>query len=211
MTSDVAPKNLPSIQSRLISRFEGGMVQEIESPSYETRVAILNKKMESIGIKFDASVIEFIADNVKSHVRAMEGALSKVCHVKFSDPSIVLNKDTLTYLLKDAIEKEQNLKKLTVAEIQQCCAKKYNVSLADILSHERSQSLVTPRQMAMYISRKLTSKGLKEIADDFGKKHATILNGVKTISERLQNEPNLKRDLEDIITTFGYRLNDITD
>lgn len=211
MTSDVAPKNLPAIEERLISRFEGGMVQEIETPSYETRLAILRKKTESNDVKVPENVLEFIADNIKSHVRAMEGALTRVCLAIGADQHLILNNDTLGRLLKDFIEKEQSRRKLTIEEIQQACAKKYNVTINDILSHERIQSLVTPRQLAMYISRKLTSKGLSEIATSFGKKHATVINGVKTISERLTNESELKLDLESILSGLGYKLTDVID
>lgn len=211
MTSDVAPKNLPSIESRLISRFEGGMVQEIENPSYETRLAILKKKMEISEVRLPDSVLEFIADNIKSHVRAMEGALTKVTHAIIAEPSLYLTNEKLSYILKDFIEKEQSLRKLTIKEIQQTCANKYGVTMADIMSHERIQSLVTPRQLAMYISKKYTSKGLQEIATAFGKKHATIINGVKTITGRLTNEPELKSDLEEILSSFGYRLSDSMD
>lgn len=211
MTSDVAPKKLPMIEERLISRFEGGMVQEVESPSYETRLAILKKKKELNEANVSDNVLEFIAQNIKSHVRAMEGALTRVCLAVNAEPRLSLNNETLTRLLRDFIEKEQTIKNLAIEEIQQACAKKYNVTIADILSHERIQTLVTPRQMAMYISRKLTSKGLQEISLAFGKKHATILNGVKTISERLTNEPELKNDLEEIISSFGYKLSDVKD
>lgn len=211
MTSDVAPKNLPSIEERLISRFEGGMVQEVESPSYETRLAILKKKSESSEVRIPPTVLEYIATRIKSHVRAMEGALTRVCLAISAEPKLVLNNEALTRLLKDYIEKERTMRKLTIEEIQAACAKKYNVNQSDILSHDRLQSLVTPRQMAMYISRKLTSKGLTEIAAAFGKKHATIINGVKTITERLSMETDLKKDLEDILAQFGYRLSDIKD
>ena len=211
MTSDVAPKDLPILESRLISRFEGGMVQEIENPSYETRLAILKKKTEMFEVKVSDHVLEFIAANIKSHVRAMEGALTRVCHAIQADPALILNNDSLSYILKDYIEKERSMRKLTIEEIQQACAKKYGVTIDDILSHERVQSLVTPRQLAMYISKKLTSKGLKEIADAFGKKHATIISGVRTITGRLTNEPELRVDLEEILSTFGYRLSDAMD
>lgn len=211
MTSDVAPKNLPSIEERLISRFEGGMVQEVESPSYETRLAILKKKAEAYDTTVPNSAFEFIADNIKSHVRAMEGALGKVIIYINSFPQTLLNNQILANILKDFIEKEQSLRKLTVLEIQQACAKKYSVTMADILSHERTQSIVTPRQLAMYIARKYTSKGLQEIADAFGKKHATVINGVKTITQRLDNEADLKVDLEEILSSFGYRLSDAMD
>lgn len=211
MTSDVAPKNLPSIESRLISRFEGGMVQEVESPSYETRLAILRKKTESSDVYVKDNVLMFIANNIKSHVRAMEGALNRVTIAISAEPQLELNNETLGRLLKDYIEKERTMRKLSIDEIQMACAKKFRVTIDDLLSHERTQSIVTPRQLAMFISRKLTSKGLQEIATSFGKKHATIINGVRTISERLGTEPELKRDLEEILSSFGYRLSDITD
>lgn len=209
MTSDVAPKNLPStIEQRLISRFEGGMLQEVESPNYETRLAILKKKCESMNVSIPDFALEYIADNIKSHVRAMEGALATVEVYLNSNPNTPLNKSILDDKLGDFIKKEVSLRMLTIEEIQQTCAKKYGTTLADILSHERTQSLVTPRQLAMYISRKYTSKGLKEIADAFGKKHATIISGIKTIQERLTNEAELKANLEDILATMGYKLSD---
>lgn len=211
MTSDVAPKNLPSIEERLISRFEGGMVQEIDAPSYETRLAILKKKSEGYDVKVPPNVLEYIASTIKSHVRAMEGALTRVSIAIGAEPGIILTTEKLAYLLKDYIEKERTMKKLTILEIQTACAAKYGVNQSDILSHDRLQTLVTPRQMAMYISRKLTSKGLTEIATAFGKKHATIINGVKAITARLNVEPQLKKDLEEILNQFGYRLSDIKD
>jgi len=211
MTSDVAPKNLPAIETRLISRFEGGIVQEIESPSYETRLAILRKKAEGLNIVIPDTVLEFIADNIKSHVRAMEGALSKVSVYIQAEPKTIIDNAILTHLLKDSIDKEQSLRKLTIEEIQSAVAKKYNVTVGQILSLERTQSLVTPRQLAMYISRKLTTKSLQEIAIAFDKKHATILHGVKTIKQRLENEIELKNTMSEILTEFGYKISDTMD
>lgn len=211
MTSDVAPKNLPAIEARLISRFEGGIVQEIETPSYETRLAILKKKAEGLNVKVPDSVLEFVADNIKSHVRAMEGALSKICVFMEADPHTLLDNTILAHLLKDSIEKEQSLRKLTIEEIQTTVAKRYNVTISQMLSPERTQSLVTPRQLAMYISRKLTTKSLQEIAIAFDKKHATILHGVKTIKQRLENEIELKNMLSEILSEFGCKISDTMD
>ena len=210
MTSDVAPKNLPpSIEARLVSRFEGGMLQEIESPNYETRLAILKKKCENSEIRVPEFCLEYIADNIKSHVRAMEGALANIEVFISANPTVNITKLILDEKLGDFIRKEATLRMLTIEEIQQACAKKYNTTIANILSHERTQTLVTPRQLAMYISRKYTSKGLKEIADAFDKKHATIISGVKTIQERLSNEADLKANLEDILSSLGYKLSDM--
>ena len=211
MTSDVAPKNLPAIEARLISRFEGGMLQEIESPSYETRLAILKKKAEGIDINVPLSALEFIADNIKSHVRAMEGALGKLSVFLTSFPNTALNNDILAHLLKDFIEKEQSLRKLSIEEIQTAVSKKYNVSMAQILSSERTQSIVTPRQLSMYIARKFTTKSLPEIAKLFDKTHATIIHGVKNIEKRLDVENDLRVTLEEILSEFGYKISDKMD
>ena len=211
MTSDVAPKNLPLIEARLISRFEGGMLQEIESPSYETRLAILKKKAEGLDISIPLSAFEFIADNIKSHVRAMEGALGKVSIFLESFPTTNINNDILAHLLKDFIEKEQSLRKLSIEEIQTAVAKKYNVNMAQILSAERTQSIVTPRQLAMYIARKFTTKSLPEIAKLFDKTHATIIHGVRNIEKRLDVEHDLKVTLEEILSEFGYKISDRMD
>ena len=211
MTSDVAPKNLPAVEERLISRFEGGMVQEIESPNYETRLAILRKKSESMKPAIPDSALEFIADTIKSHVRAMEGALHRVSIFRSMDPTENLTKETLSKLLKDFIEKEQTLKKLNIEEIQAVVAKKYSVTIAQILSAERTQSIVTPRQLAMYIARKFTTKSLPEIAKLFEKTHATIIHGVKNIEKRLDVESDLKATLAEILSEFGYNLSDKMD
>jgi chromosomal replication initiator protein len=187
------------------------MVQEIESPNYETRLAILRKKSETMKPSMPDSALQFIADTIKSHVRAMEGALRKVNIYLSMDPTAQLTNDVLSYLLKDFIEKEQNLKKLTIDEIQNVVAKKYSVTMAQILSPERTQSIVTPRQLAMYIARKFTTKSLPEIAKRFDKTHATILHGVKSIEKRLDVEEDLKATLSEILSEFGYKMSDKMD
>ena len=208
LTSDVAPKNLHALEERLVSRFQGGMVQEIDSPSYETRLAILKKKAEGCIPPIPQTALNFIADRIKGHVRAMEGALSKVKVILASNPSEDISPFMLEKLLKDFIEKEQSQRKLTIAEIQTAVAKKYNVTIKDILSEARPQSIVTPRQVAMYISRKFTQKSLPEIAPYFEKKHATILHGVKAIEKRLDVENDLRVTLEEILSEFGFKLSD---
>lgn len=211
MTSDLAPKNLPSIEQRLISRFEGGMLQEIETPSYETRLAILRKKAEGLDVSVPDYVLEFIADKIKSHVRAMEGALGKVSVYLSAYPASVLSNEELDHLLGDFIQKEQTMKKLNIDEIQMAVAKRYSVTMEQLLSPERTQSVVTPRQLAMYIARKFTTKSLPEIAKMFEKTHATILHGVRNIEKRLDVETDLKSTLSEILAEFGYKLSDKMD
>ena len=208
MTSDVAPKNLPLIEERLISRFEGGMVQEIESPNYETRLAILKKKSEGMVPSIPDNALEYIADTIKSHVRAMEGALRKVSIFRTMDPTTRLTNEILSRLLNDFIEKEKNFKKLTIEEIQNAVARKYSIDISQILSMERTQSLVTPRQLAMYIARKFTTKGLPDIAAQFKKKHSTVIHGVRSIEKRLDVEEDLRMSLEEILSELGCKFAD---
>ena len=205
MTSDVSPKNLSELDARLISRFMGGMVQEIEAPGYETRLAILKKKAENKQPRVPDKVLEFLASKINSHVRAIEGALSKVCVIMQMNPSIVFTSESLSVLLKDFIEKEQNIKRLTVREIQESVAKKFGITLAQMVSKDRSATYVTPRQLAMYISRKYSSNTLIEISNEFNKKHATVVYNVKTMTKRLETEPALKATLEEILAEFGCK------
>lgn len=203
MTSDVSPKKLNNFEERLISRFEGGMVQEIELPSYETRLAILKKKAEGLEPKVSENALVFIAENIKSHVRAMEGALAKVHMMVKINPTLSLNNEMLSTCLSDCIEIEKKLKKITIEEIQNAICNKFGITMAQLLSSERTQSLVTPRQLAMYISRKHTAKSLPEIAKMFDKSHATILHGVKSIKKHLETEPDLRESLEEVLQTLG--------
>ena len=141
----------------------------------------------------------------------MEGALGKVSVFLDSFSSTTLDNTILSHLLKDFIEKEQSLRKLSIEEIQTAVSKKYNVSMAQILSSERTQSIVTPRQLAMYIARKFTTKSLPEIAKLFEKTHATIIHGVRNIEKRLDVENDLKVTLEEILSEFGYNISDKMD
>ena len=221
MTSDVAPNKLPGIEPRLISRFEGGNLQEIEAPSYETRLAILKKKAESLEQKIPENTLKFIAQHIKSHVRAMEGALTKVNTMMEKDPTIPQTEETLTYLMKDLIDTGllltntssktlrsifQNIKMITVEQIQAAVCKKYSITMSQLLSNDKSQAVSTPRQVAMYIARKYTVTKLPAIAKYFDREHPTILHGVRTIEKRIEVEKDLRESVEAILAEFGEKL-----
>ncbi len=209
MTSDVAPRNLQGVEERLISRFSGGMVVEIELPSYETRLAILKSKALSCGHDISIDILNFIATNIKSHVRAMEGALRRLTISLDLNPGIPLTIEYVRALLKDLIEEELTVNSLTIEGVMQTVAKFYNVTIDDLRAEKRTQTLVTPRQMAMYLSRRLTSNTLQEIATQFGKKHATVHHGMQTIQKRIDVEPDLRKDIEEIVTSLGRKASDI--
>ena len=203
MTCDVCPRDLKNFEERLISRFEGGMVTEIEAPSVETRLAILKFKASGYQRIIPPEILNFIADNIRSHVRALEGALKRVIAFMDINPDMPMTVDVVKKLLHDQIQNEQVIKDLSVDSIQNAVATYYNVTVKDILSEARPQNIVTPRQVAMFLSRKLTTLPLLQIGNCFKKKHATIHHALKTIQDRLANEPKLRNDISEITVKLG--------
>ena len=210
MTSDVAPRDLKGCEERLTGRFQQGMVVEIESPSYETRLAILKSKAASARHLIPEEILKFIAEKIRSHVRAIEGALKRVITFMELNDGLPLTVEIAQHLLRDSIEEEQTIRDLSVNDIIRTVASFYGVKVEDVLSKERTQTLVTPRQVAMFLSRKLTTKSLPEIADFFKKTHATVYHGTQTIQKRLDVEADLRRSVEEITSQLGRKLSDLS-
>ena len=208
MTSDVAPKEL-QLEERLISRFQQGMVTEIESPSYETRLAILKSKMQARNREIPSVILNFIAENIRSHVRAIEGALSRVVTFIDINPTMPLNLEIAQNLLKDMIEEEVTIKNITPEAIIQATAEHYGVTISDIKAPGRTQSLVTPRQMAMFLACKLTTDSLPDIGKSFDRKHTTVYYGSQQIQKRLSVEPDLKQAIAQISAKLGRKISDV--
>ena len=208
MTSDVAPKEL-QLEERLISRFQQGMVTEIESPSYETRLAILKSKMQARNREIPSEILNFIAENIRSHVRAIEGALSRVVTFIDINPTMPLNLEIAQNLLKDMIEEEVTIKNITPEAIIQATAEHYGVTISDIKAPGRTQSLVTPRQMAMFLACKLTTDSLPDIGKSFDRKHTTVYYGSQQIQKRLSVEPELKQAIAQISAKLGRKISDV--
>ena len=203
MTSDRPTRDMQGIiEPRLVSRFEWGLVTEIESPDFETRLAILRYKQSLVNISIPDYLLTFIAENIKSNVRALEGALNRAISFIKINPQLNLTIDNLRILLKDQLNNEIQ-KDLTFIEIQKMVADFYNIKLSDMTSKVRTRSLAAPRQVAMFICRKLTRASLPEIAKSFEKTHATILHGCKTIQDRTQLEPDLLTSIREIIRRLG--------
>ncbi len=190
MTSDTYPKGLADIHERLVSRFDSGLTVAIEPPELEMRVAILMTKSRLEGSEMPEEVAFFVAKNVRSNVRELEGALRKIlAYSRFNqkDISIQLARDALRDLL--SIQNRQ----ISVENIQKTVADFYKIKVADMYSKKRPVSIARPRQIAMYLAKELTQKSLPEIGELFGgRDHTTVLHAVRKISgERLQlNELN---------------------
>ena len=186
------------------------MVEEIEFPSYEPRLAILKSKAATAHILIPDEILKFIAENIRSHVRAIEGALNRIVTFTSLNPDMPLTIDIAKHLLRDSIEEEQTIKDLTVDEIMKTVATHYGIKIEDILKKERTQTLVTPRQVAMFLSRKLTTKSLPDIADSFKKTHATVHHGAQAIQKRLDVEPDLRKAVEEITSKLGRKFSDLS-
>ena len=186
MTSDTYPKGLADIHERLVSRFDSGLTVAIEPPELEMRVAILINKAAVEGAHMPEDVAFFVAKNVRSNVRELEGALRKIlAYSRFNqkDISIALAKEALRDLL--SIQNRQ----ISVENIQKTVADFYKIKIADMYSKKRPANIARPRQIAMYLAKELTQKSLPEIGEMFGgRDHTTVLHAVrKMASERAQN------------------------
>ena len=205
MTCDVPPKKLNSFEERLITRFQQGIVIEIESPSYETRVAILKSKARKFNHRIPEEIFTYIGENIHSSVRAMEGALNLVIRFIEANPSVQLNQQIAHVLLRELTEDEVTIRRLSIEEIIKAVCSTYDVTYADILTTNRTQPLSTARQVAMFLARKLTGKSLPVVADEFKRNHTTILHGTQAIQKRIDVEPELKKTIEMITEQLGRK------
>jgi chromosomal replication initiator protein len=193
MTSDTYPKGLTDIHERLVSRFDSGLTVAIEPPELEMRVAILIRKAELEGAQMPEEVAFFVAKNVRSNVRELEGALRKIlAYSRFNqkDISIQLTREALRDLL--SIQNRQ----VSVENIQKTVADFYKIKVADMYSKKRPASIARPRQIAMYLAKELTQKSLPEIGELFGgRDHTTVLHAVRKMSAERQQIAELNQQL----------------
>ena len=193
MTSDTYPKGLTDIHERLVSRFDSGLTVAIEPPELEMRVAILINKALAEGTEMPEEVAFFVAKNVRSNVRELEGALRKIlAYSRFNQKeiSIQLAREALRDLL--SIQNRQ----ISVENIQKTVADYYKIKVADMYSKKRPASIARPRQIAMYLAKELTQKSLPEIGELFGgRDHTTVLHAVRKISGERQQLPELNQQL----------------
>jgi chromosomal replication initiator protein len=202
MTSDLPPREMSGLEPRLVSRFEWGLVTEIESPDFETRLAILQYKHSLNKIRIPDDLLVFIADNIKSNVRSLEGALTRVLSFASLNQQTPLDIDILRNLLKDLLSEERQ-KDLSFEDIQRIVAVYFDLRMTDMSSKRRQRSISAPRQIAMFLCRKLTRSSLPEIANSFGKTHATVVHACKTIQDRIQVEDDLRTSVREITRRLG--------
>jgi len=195
LSSDRPASEIAKLENRLISRFQWGMVVDIQPPDLETRVAILAKKALAMKLELPVDVIQFLAERVTRNVRRMEGALTRVAaYMALMQRSVDVA--TVAQLLQDFLHEEaQNL--VTMEKIQSVVTKYYDLRQGDLLSRRRPQNIAGPRQVAMYLCRMFTSHSLQEIGDSFGgRDHGTVIHACKTVENMMDQDDSVKRAVE---------------
>ena len=202
ISSDRPPKEIETLESRLRSRFEWGLIADISAPDYETRMAILRKKEETDGYKFNDDVIQFIASNVKSNIRELEGALNKLIAYSNLERKDIkeITVEKAEEVLRDILLPNEK-REVTPELIIQTVAEHYGITIADIAGNKRNNEIVVPRQIAMYLCRKMTEASLKNIGNLLGKRdHTTIINGHNKIEAELKsNNASIKNNIDIIM------------
>jgi len=197
ISSDRPPKEIPLLEERLISRFGWGLITDIQPPDFELRAAILRKKIEHQPIQISDDIIEFIARTIKNNIRELEGALIRI--VAYSQlEEKPLNLDLVKEILKDVIK--EGVKTIDIPLIQSKVAEHFGVPLGDLKTNKRQKNIVTPRQIAMFLSRELTNFSLPEIGQSFnGKDHTTVLYSYNKIKKDMAANKTLKNQVNRII------------
>lgn len=194
LTCDRPASEIKQLEPRLVSRFECGLTVELQAPQMETRLAILRRKAIDWKVKVEDSILDFLAERIRSNVRRLEGALMRVAtYTSLAGESVHIEK--VEHLLRDLLH-EENSRQVSIDAIQKAVAEHFDVRLADMTSRRRPASIAFPRQVAMYLSRNLTKISLIEIGDAFGgRDHGTVIHACKKISGRISSEPGLKETI----------------
>ncbi|WP_377887202.1 chromosomal replication initiator protein DnaA [Alkalihalobacillus sp. R86527] len=198
ISSDRPPKEIPTLEDRLRSRFEWGLITDITPPDLETRIAILRKKAKAEGLDIPNEVMLYIANQIDTNIRELEGALIRV--VAYS--SLInqdMNADLAAEALKNIIPSSQP-KVITIHNIQTVIGDHFSVKLEDFAAKKRTKSVAFPRQIAMYLSRELTDFSLPKIGEEFGgRDHTTVIHAHEKISRLLDSDHDLQKKLQDIV------------
>lgn len=197
LSSDRPPKEIPTLEERLVSRFEWGLVTDVQPPDVETRIAILQKKAENSQLKCPSDMLFFIANLVKANIRELEGTFNRVMGYARAH-NCPLSVETAQLALKDVLEQAEG-RQVTIELIQKTAASYYDIKLADIISPKRSKRIALARQVGMFLARELTEASLIDIGDSFGgRDHSTVLHACKKVRDMIKATPRFAGEVDAI-------------
>lgn len=201
LTSDRPASEIKNIEPRLISRFESGLTVELQPPGMETRLAILHRKMEDWDVKVHDDILCMLAERIQSNVRRLEGGLVRIA-TYCSLGTEQITADRAEYLLKDIL-REEGKKRVNIDSIQKAVTDQYDLRLADMTSKRRPTNIAFPRQIAMYLSRKLTPCSLVEIGDAFGgRDHGTVIYACRKVEDMMKKQSDVRDDVDVLINSL---------
>lgn len=190
LSSDRPVSEIPDLNERLVTRFEWGMPIDIQPPDYETRVAILSKKAEALNARIAPEVLDFLARRITKNVRRMEGALNRlIAYTVLIKDAKALDLPTAEKLLADSFLQEEAAAQVDIPQIQQKTAEYYKIEVSDMIGPRRPANIALARQVAMYLSRKLTKHSLQEIGELFGgRNHGTVMHAIAAVSNSMEQD-----------------------
>lgn len=204
ITSDRPPKNIEYLEDRLISRFEWGLVTDLQLPDVETRIAILRKKAEQSHLTLSDDIISFLAEQITSNIRVLEGSLIRLASYS-SLANTPITKDLAMEILKDTIGSGAP-RPVSVSLIQKVVSDYYDLRVNDLIAKKRTKNIALPRQIAMFISRQLTPLSYPEIGKEFGgRDHTTIMHAVNSIDNKMKTDTTLKKGVDECIQQIRNR------
>ena len=198
LTSDRPPKEMETLEARIRSRFEWGLMADIGYPDYETRMAILRKKVEEDHIQLDDEILNYIATNIKTNIREIEGALNKLIaysNIEHTDITLDIAEQELANII--APEKPREITPQLIVEV---VAESYGITVDQMISKNKSKNITEPRQIAMYLCRELTSNPLESIGKLLGgRDHSTIIHGANKVADEYKRNDEYKKQIDSII------------
>jgi len=208
LSSDRPPRELKNLERRLVSRFEWGLVVDIQPPDLETRVAIINNKAKLKNFPLPGEVAFYLAERIEGSVRSLEGALTKLIACAGLYDKKVVDVKFVEEILKDVLDKKNIERKININSIQEWVSGYFNIKPSELKSDRRQATVVFPRQVAIYMCRLLTGASLPQIGESFGgKNHTTILYTCKKFEDKLKKDVNFKKEIEGIIQKFKQDVN----
>ena len=202
LTSDRPPKDMLRLEDRLRSRFEGGLLVDVQPPDYETRVAIIRTKAQRMGFSLTVETVAYIADNIKANIRQIEGILKKIqAYIQLQGEGII-GMDLIRRITKEVIDSE---KAFTPEYIISKIADYFNITSEDILGKSKIKTVANARQIAIYLIRSLTGLTLDNIGKVFGRDHSTILHSIRKVEDALPNDPETADIIRDITANISNK------
>lgn len=197
LTCDKKPADLGGLEERLLTRFKSGLSAEIEMPNFETRKSILKSKIEQDGLRIPERVVDYIAENVKSSIRDLEGTIASLLAIS-TMTNKTINLDLARKLIENLVS-EQKHEDVTIDSIKDAVCSHYRISIDELLSNSRKREFVQARQIAMYFAKKLTDDSLTNIGQSIGRRnHATVLHACKTVEDLMETDKSFRMNIDDI-------------